>query len=240
MLSLWHRNSFCCHLPHNSIMVRRLSSEEEPHAAHSSGTMRHIREAALGCNLIKWSASWRQQATVARRLVASDRRQSCGSCKKGRRSAAIIGGCCRNIGLHPRVGNAYATCGICFWCGDAEAATAVAAIAAHVADATVDAAAGCRRLKPRPHNYRYRCTSCTRCTRDAFSTLSSLRQIRCVVYGPLPLLFPFPSPRSTLHPFLGWLHAAAFCMPQMPCGKPTPPVVVVVVVVEPSNTLSLN
>lgn len=112
--------------------------------------------------------------------------------QKGRRSAAIIGGCCRNIELHPRVGNAYATCGICFGCGDAEAATAAAAIAAHVADATVDAAAGCRRLKPRPHNYRYRCTSCTRCTRDAFSTLSSLRQIRCVVYGPSLSRFALP------------------------------------------------
>lgn len=57
--------------------------------------------------------------------------------------------------------------------------------------------------------------SCTRCTRAAFSTLSSLRQIRCVVYDS-------PSPHRDCLLLCTWLHAAAFCMPQIPCGKPTP------------------
>lgn len=71
--------------------------------------------------------------------------------------------------------------------------------------------------------------SCTRCTRAAFSTLSSLRQIRCVVYDSAP----GPRPTATIYLLLyTWLHAAAFCMPQIPCGKPIPPVV------GPSNTLS--
>lgn len=88
MFSLCHRNSCCRHLPHNSIMARQLSSDVVPQPEELP-PVRRIREAALGCNLIKWSASRRGCWAEAEDETKLSLLQKC------RWSAAIIdSGCC--------------------------------------------------------------------------------------------------------------------------------------------------
>lgn len=146
---------------------------------------------------------------VGRRLVASGRRQSCGSCKNADDQPRLSVVAAATLSVAPtrrqrlrhvrhlllmrmrrRGSNSNSsnssdsgTCGRCN--------------------------GGCRsRLSP-PFSHAHiiiaidaSCTRCTRCTRDAFSTLSSWGQIRCVVYDSTAPPHHFSSSLSTFHPFL--------------------------------------